>query len=68
MSRAEAEPGGAGQKGVRVYRSVEELPDVLEPGRYVIEGEELEILEPLSREAIAEILRFFREHRGHRFI
>ena len=32
VSRAEAEPGGAGQRGVRVYCSVEELPDVLEPG------------------------------------
>lgn len=32
VSPAEAEPGGAGQRGVRVYRSVEELPDVLEPG------------------------------------
>ena len=60
MSRAETR--------VRVYRSVEELPEVLEPGRYVVEGEELEVYEPLSREAAAEIIRFFRERRGHRFI
>ncbi len=60
MSRAEA--------SVRVYRSVEELPEVLEPGKYIIEGEEVEVYEPLSREAVTEIIHFFRKRRGHRFI
>ena len=54
MSRAEA--------SVRVYRSVEELPEVLEPGKYIIEGEEVEVYEPLSREAIAKMLELLRRY------
>lgn len=56
MSRAEAAVG--------VYSSVEELP----PGRYVIEGEELEVLGPVGRGTVEELLRLLRERPGHRFI
>ena len=34
------------EASVKVYRSVKELPKVLEPGRYVVEGIEVEIHEP----------------------
>ena len=51
----------------RVYRSLEELPEVLEPGRYVVEGAELEVNEPTSRRVVAKMLRLLRERRGHRF-
>jgi len=60
VSRAEA--------AAKVYRSLEELPEVLEPGRYIIEGEELEVLEPVSRGTIEELIRLLRERPGHRFI
>lgn len=56
------------KKSVKVYSSMKDLPEVLEPGRYIVEGEELEVLEPLSRDAVIEIIRFFRERRGHKFI
>ena len=54
MSRAEAR--------VRVYRSVEELPEVLEPGKYIIEGEEVEVCEPTSRRAVAKMLELLRRY------
>ncbi len=54
MSRAEAR--------VKVYRSVEELPEVLEPGKYVIEGEEIELYEPVSRHTIAKMLQLLRRY------
>jgi len=53
VSRAEAR--------VKTYRSIEELPEVLEPGRYIIEGVEVEIHEPVSREELAYQLRVNRE-------
>ncbi len=37
----------------RVYRSLEELPEVVEPGRYVIGGIEVVIREPVEREELA---------------
>jgi hypothetical protein len=45
-----------------VYRSVEELPEVLEPGKYVIEGEEIELYEPASRHTIAKMLQLLRRY------
>jgi hypothetical protein len=60
MSRARAQ--------VRVYRSVDELPEILEPGKYVVEGAELEVHEPTSKRVIAKMLRLLRERPGHRFI
>ena len=48
MSRAEVQ---------RVYRNVEELPEVLEPGKYVVEGEELVVYELVSREEITNLLQ-----------
>lgn len=42
------------------YRSVEGLSEVLESGRYLVEGEELEVSESLSRVAVVEILQLFR--------
>ena len=62
MSRA------AEETGARVYRSVEELPEVLEPGRYIVGEAELEVHEPTSRRVIEKMLRLLRERPGHRFI
>ena len=53
MSRAET--------AVKVYRRLEELPEVLEPGRYVIAGHVVEVREPVSREEIAYQLHVQRE-------
>ncbi|NOZ89146.1 MAG: hypothetical protein GXO15_04390 [Crenarchaeota archaeon] len=53
MSRAEAR--------VKVYRSVDELPEVLEPGRYLVEDLEVELREPMSREELVYQLRKTRE-------
>ena len=60
MSRAHAE--------ARIYRSVEELPEELPPGKYVIEGEEIEVYEPVSRGTIEELMQLLRERPGHRFL
>ncbi|HID40765.1 MAG TPA: hypothetical protein EYP33_01260 [Pyrodictium sp.] len=49
------------EASVKVYRSVKELPKVLEPGRYVVEGIEVEIHEPVGREELAYQLRKTRE-------
>ena len=49
------------QAGVKAYRSAEELPEVLEPGKYIIEGVEVEVYEPVSREELAYQLRVNRE-------
>ena len=38
---------------VRVYRSLDELPEVVEPGRYVIGGVEVVVREPVGREELA---------------
>ncbi|MEB3862228.1 MAG: hypothetical protein GSR84_08430 [Desulfurococcales archaeon] len=46
---------------VRVYRSMEELPEVVEPGRYVIGGVEVVVNEPVGREELAYQLRKNRE-------
>ena len=46
---------------VTVYRSLEELPEELPPGRYVVEGVEVEVYEPVSREELAYQLRVNRE-------
>jgi len=53
LSRAEAR--------VKVYRSVDELPEVLEPGRYLVEDLEVELREPMSREELVYQLRKTRE-------
>ena len=37
----------------RVYRSLDELPEVVEPGRYVIGGVEVVVYEPVEREELA---------------
>ena len=68
MSSVKTRREEAVQKGVKVYSSVKDLPEVLEPGRYIVDGEELEVLEPLSKDAVIEVIRFFRERRGHKFI
>ncbi len=49
MSRAET--------AVRVYRSVEELPEVLEPGRYVIGEAVVELEEPADRGFVEKLVR-----------
>ena len=61
MSRAQ-------ERSVRMYRSLEELPEELPPGKYVIEGAEVEVYEPTSRNVIAKMLRLLRERPGHKFI
>ncbi len=53
---------------VRVYRSLEELPEELPPGRYIVGEAELEVNEPTSRRVIEKMLRLLRERPGHRFI
>ncbi len=55
MSRAEAE--------VKVYRSIEELPEVLEPGRYVIEEAVVELEEQADRSFVEKLVRLARKLR-----
>lgn len=38
---------------VKVYHSIKELPEVLEPGRYLVDGHLIEVREPVTREEIA---------------
>lgn len=57
MSRTKPAKGAL----VKVYRSVEELPEVLEPGRYIIASHVVEVREPVSREEIAYQLRVQKE-------
>jgi len=52
---------GAVKAKAKVYRSIEELPEVLEPGRYIVEDVEVIIHEPVEREEIAYQLRKNRE-------
>ena len=47
--------------GAKVYRSMEELPEALEPGRYVVEDVEVITHEPVEREERAYQLRKNRE-------
>ena len=54
VSRAEA--------SVRVYRSTRELPEVLEPGRYIIGGEEVEVYEPVDKDTLVHNIRKVREY------
>ena len=42
---------------VRVYRSLEELPEVLEPGKYLVEGREVVLYEPVDRETLVRDIR-----------
>ena len=44
---------GSVKAGARVYRSLEELPEVVELGRYVIGGVEVAVHEPVERERLA---------------
>ncbi len=36
-----------------VYRSLEDLPETIEPGRYIIGGVEVVVHEPVGREELA---------------
>ena len=58
----------AEKASVKVYRSVEELPEELPPGRYLVGEAELEVHEPTSKRVIEKMLRLLRERPGHRFI
>ena len=58
----------AEETSVKVYRSVDELPEVLEPGKYIVGEAELEVHEPTSRRVIEKMLQLLRERPGHRFI
>jgi len=55
VSRAEAK--------ARVYRSVEELPEVLEPGRYVIGEAVVELEEQADRRFVEKLVRLARRLR-----
>ena len=55
MSRA------AEKTHVTAYRSPEELPEVLEPGRYIVAGHVVEVRAPVSREEIAYQLKIQRD-------
>ena len=44
---------GAVKAKTRIYRSLDELPEVVEPGRYVIGGVEVVVHEPVEREELA---------------
>ena len=46
----------------KVYRSIEELPEVLEPGRYIVEGEVVELYEPTRRDIVAKMLGLLRRY------
>ena len=46
----------------KVYRSIEELPEVLEPGRYIVEGEVVELYEPTRRDIVAKMLELLRRY------
>ena len=48
---------GAVKAKARVYRSLDELPEVVEPGKYVIGGVEVVVHEPVGREELAYQLR-----------
>lgn len=52
---------GAVKAKARVYRGLDELPEVVEPGRYVIGGVEVVVHEPVEREELAYQLHKNRE-------
>ncbi len=45
-------------------RSWRELPEMLEPGVYVIAGERVEVLERVSRDALMRTLAVMRKRKG----
>ena len=51
----------------KMYKSVEELPEVLEPGKYVVGEVELEVYEPMERSTAEELLELLKERKGHIF-
>ncbi len=53
---------GPAKGAVRVYHSVEELPEVLGPGKYVIEGEEVELYEPVDKDTLLRTIRKVKEY------
>ena len=52
------------ERGVRVYRSVDELPEVLEPGRYIVEEAVVELEEPAERGLVERLVRLAEELRS----
>jgi hypothetical protein len=52
---------GVGKTQAKVYRSIEEVPDTLEPGKYIIENIEVIIHKPVEREGIVHQIRKTRE-------
>jgi len=52
------------QAEAKAYRSVEELPEVLGPSRYVIEGGEVEVYEPVDRNTLLREVRKVKEYLG----
>jgi len=48
-------------------KSVEELPEVLEPGKYVVEEVELEVYESVERSVVEGLLELLKERKGHIF-
>ena len=56
MARAEAT--------VKVYHNVEELPEELPPGKYVVEGIRIELVESAERELVRKLVELARNLRG----
>ena len=52
------------ERGVRVYRSVDELPEVLEPGRYIVGEAVVELEEPAERGLVERLVRLAEELRS----
>jgi hypothetical protein len=46
---------------IRIYRSVDELPEILEPGKHIIKGEEVEIYEPVDKDTLVHDIRKVKE-------
>ena len=53
-------------EGLRVIevRSWRDLPEVLEPGIYVVAGERIEVEERVSRDALMRTLEIMKRRRG----
>ena len=54
--------GKTGRTRIRVYRSLEDLPEELPPGKYIVEGAELELHESTSKRIVKKMLQLLRRY------
>jgi len=47
-----------------MYKCVEELPEVLESGKYIVGEVELEVYEPMERTIVEELLELLKERKA----